>query len=194
VDVLQEVGRILRAYPGFIPGAVLSLVVATVTSRAAARSLRTGRGLAFTVLLGLGLILSATLAPSPDALRDGLGGGESDAGRARCDFRRLWPASPRDLLAINETSFNVLLFVPLGAAVALLPRSRRRAAIIVSTAALPFAIEATQLLLPSIGRACQGSDVADNLTGLALGAIVGTVGGRLIRRAAAIPNQHESRT
>lgn len=41
--------------------------------------------------------------------------------------------------------------------------------------ALPFVIEATQLLVPSLGRACESADVVDNLTGLVLGLAAGAV-------------------
>ena len=45
--------------------------------------------------------------------------------------------------------------------------------------ALPFAIEATQLVVIPLGRACQGADVIDNLTGLVIGLMAGAVLGRL---------------
>jgi NhaP-type Na+/H+ or K+/H+ antiporter len=48
---------------------------------------------------------------------------------------------------------------------------------------LPFAIEMIQLLATGLGRACQTSDVADNLTGLAIGLVVGVVARRLMRSA-----------
>ena len=47
------------------------------------------------------------------------------------------------------------------------------------TVILPFAIETIQLLATGLGRACQSSDVADNLTGLAIGLVIGVVARRL---------------
>jgi glycopeptide antibiotics resistance protein len=67
--------------------------------------------------------------------------------------------------------------VPLGAAISLLPRSRRKAAIVVAAFALPFAIERVQLLAPLLHGGCQSADVIDNLTGLAIGLAGGVVAG-----------------
>jgi hypothetical protein len=44
---------------------------------------------------------------------------------------------------------------------------------VLTAVALPFAIEATQLVVTSLDRACQSADVSDNLTGLALGVVAG---------------------
>ena len=89
----------------------------------------------------------------------------------------------RDLLRLDEASLNVLLFVPLGVSIALLPRSRLKAAIVVVAIALPFAIEAAQLVVLWLDRACESADVVDNLTGLA----IGLGGGIVARRLAAGP-------
>ena len=41
--------------------------------------------------------------------------------------------------------------------------------------ALPFAIEAVQFAVTPLGRACQSADVVDNLTGLLVGLVAGTI-------------------
>jgi hypothetical protein len=72
------------------------------------------------------------------------------------------------------------MFVPLRAAIGLVPRSRRKAAIVIAAIALPFGIETIQLLVPALDRACESADVVDNLTGLAIGLGGGVVAGRLV--------------
>jgi VanZ like family len=86
-----------------------------------------------------------------------------------CDLSRIGPASIATYLSINNVSLNVALFVPLGAAIAVLPGSRRRTALVVLAACMPFAIEAIQSALPDLGRTCQTGDLFDNLAGLVVG-------------------------
>ena len=77
------------------------------------------------------------------------------------------------LLAIDDRSLNVLLFIPLDLAIGILPWSHPKAFALVLAALLPLGVESAQLLVPALGRACQASDVADNLSGLAAGFIAG---------------------
>ena len=79
------------------------------------------------------------------------------------------------LRGLNDVSLNVALFVPLGFAIALLPRSRRSLAVLVAAIAFPFVIEATQALVTPLGRGCESADVVDNLLGLAAGLAAGVV-------------------
>jgi glycopeptide antibiotics resistance protein len=67
------------------------------------------------------------------------------------------------------------MFIPLGFAMALAARSSRKAAVLAGAFALPFLIEATQLVVTPLRRGCQSADVTDNLTGLVLGLTAGTV-------------------
>ena len=69
----------------------------------------------------------------------------------------------------------MVMFVPLGFAIAVLPWSHRKAAVLVAAVALPFVIEATQLLVAPLGRACESGDGVDNLTGLFIGLAAGAV-------------------
>jgi hypothetical protein len=80
-----------------------------------------------------------------------------------------------DVAALTETGLNVWLFVPLGLACGLLPRGAQVAVAAAFSAGVPFAIEATQSALPSLGRICSGGDVAANLVGLAAGLAVSLV-------------------
>ena len=114
------------------------------------------------------MIVAATLTPLHGDLNFAAVGGT-------CDFSRMGLAPIRDLLRMGDTSLNVFLFMPLGIAIGLIGRSRPKAVVLAGAIALPFVIETTQLLVPALDRGCQSADVFDNLTGLAVGLIVGTL-------------------
>ncbi len=180
-DALGAGRPLLSDLPGFLPGIAVSLVVSTAASGPAARVLGLARWRLFAVFLALGVILSATLTPfAPD-----MGSPAEHAGS--CNFTLVGPASWTELLGLGEVSGNVLLFVPLGASVGWLPLSRLKIAFVVAAMALPFAIEATQSLVPLLGRSCEAADVVNNLTGLFVGVAAGTLGGRLVRGRTAPP-------
>jgi glycopeptide antibiotics resistance protein len=160
--------------PWLLPGVVISVVVSIAVSGAVGRALGVRRAVAWVMVLSLGIILAATLTPQLEALAFGARGSSS------CDLSRLGLAPLDELLEPSEASLNVLMFIPLGATIGLLPHSRRKAAIVIAAIALPFAIETTQLLAPALDRACESADVVDNLTGLAIGLIGGVVAGRLV--------------
>ena len=160
--------------PWFLPGVVISIVVSIAASGALGRALGVRRAVAWVMVLSLGIITAATLTPQWEALAFGAQGSSS------CDLSRLGLAPLGELLEPSEASLNVLMFIPLGATIGLLPRSRRKAAIVIAAIALPFAIETTQLLVPALDRACESADVVDNLTGLAIGLAGGVVAWRLV--------------
>ena len=167
--------------PWFLPGAVIALVVGIVCSGPVSRTLRVGRRVAWFIVVILGIILAATMTPQREALAYGARGPDS------CDFSRVGLAPISELLRFNDTGLNVLMFIPLGTTIGLLPRSRRTAAVVIAAIALPFAIEAAQLLLPVLDRACESADVVDNLTGLVLGLGGGVAAGWLGRSLARRP-------
>jgi len=169
----DKVASTLSGYPGFLPGVVVSILVAYVASTAVARVFRVGRFVGGALVFGLLIIVSATLTPGGTAAR---------AGGLTCDVSRIGLAPLHDLLRISEVSLNVALFIPLGAALGLLPRSGRKATAIIAALALPVAIETIQLLVPFLERACQSADVSDNVTGLLIGLGVGTLTGFGIAR------------
>jgi glycopeptide antibiotics resistance protein len=154
-----------RDYPWFFPGVMLAIVVGAIAARSLARALSTRPAVAWLLITSLGIALAATLTPQT------LAGAITSSGT--CDLARIGLAPWDELLAVSDTSLNVLLFVPLGLAIGLLPRSRGRTAIAIAAVALPFAIEAIQLLVPALDRICQSADIFDNLTGLAIGLIGG---------------------
>ena len=149
--------------PWFLPGAAVSLAVALLVGGRVSRALSAHRAVASFLVLALGLILSATLTPVNGHL-------ELDAVAAgSCDLSRIGPPPLGLFRSLNDASLNVLLFAPLGFAIAFLPRSRRTAAVLLAAIALPFAIETTQLLVTALARGCESADVVDNLLGLVAG-------------------------
>jgi glycopeptide antibiotics resistance protein len=157
--------------PWLLPGAAISLIASVAVSGAVGRYLRVRRKVAWMMVLSLGIILAATMTPQWEALAYGAQGSSS------CDFSRIGMAPLRELLRFGDTSFNVLMFIPLGATIAFIPRSRLKVVVLIAAIALPFAIETAQLLLPVLDRACESADVVDNLTGLAIGLAGGSVAG-----------------
>ena len=163
--------------PWFLPGVAISVVVSLAVCGAVGRALGVRREIAWAMVLSLGIIAAATLTPQSAALDFGA------RGPAFCDFSRIWPAPWRELISADESGGNILMFIPLGAAIGLLPSSRRKAAIVVGAIALPFAIETTQLLVPWLDRFCESADVVDNLTGFVLGLVAATGAARVARGA-----------
>jgi glycopeptide antibiotics resistance protein len=161
--------------PWLLPGIAISVVVSMAASGVVGRALRVRRLVAWVMVLSVGVIMAATLTPQGEALQFGARGSSS------CDLSRLGPIPLAEFLQPTEASLNVLMFIPLGAAIGLVPHSRRGAAVVVAAIALPFAIETIQLLVPVLDRGCESADVVDNLTGLA----IGFAGGVLTRRLAA---------
>ena len=158
-----RVPRLFEIIPWFVPGLVLSVILAIVFGPTLGRWLRTSRVVAFVLIVGAGAVVSATLTPIPGPVEP----------FGSCDFGRVGLAPFSVLIRLNETSLNVLLFAPLGLAVGLLPHSRRGLGIAALAVASPLLIEATQSLMPMLGRGCQSEDVVDNLLGLAIGWAVG---------------------
>ena len=167
----------LREYAGLAPGLVLTLITSLIAARRTGRFLATSTALAWALLFSAGLVLSVTITPSREALAEGLTG----TGAAFCDFTRIGPIPLRELFQFREPSLNILLYIPLGAIVALLPRSRRKAAVVILAVLMPFAIESAQGLFPELGRVCESADAIDNLTGLLVGLGVGFVAGSIAR-------------
>jgi glycopeptide antibiotics resistance protein len=161
----------LVAVPWFLPGVAGSIAVGFVASQRAAGWLGVHRVLGWGLVVALGLVLSATLTPHHEEA-SGLA-----TGAFGCDMTRVGLPPLDELLEINDTSLNVLLFVPLGTLLGLVPRSRRKGVAIAGAVALPFIIETTQLVMTPLDRACQSADVVDNLTGLVLGLAIGSIAG-----------------
>ena len=164
--------------PWFWPGVAISVVLGIVAAARVSRSLAIGPAHAVALVVSIGIIIAATLTPLRDALVSGA------VGSGVCDLARIGPPPIRDLVGLTDTTLNLVLFAPLGVAIGLLPRTRRRAALLAIAFAGPFVIETIQLLAPVLDRGCQSADVVDNLTGLVAGLIIGTLW-RIRRRSPA---------
>ena len=158
----------------FIPGLLVALLFGLATGPWAARRWRTSRSLGTALMVSIGAVFALTLTPGGDVAPPG-------SFLGACDLTRFGPPNLADLTTINEVSLNVILFIPLGASIGLLARSQRKAATLAGAIALPFAIEAIQLVVVPLGRYCDSADVADNLIGLAVGLILGTIVGGALR-------------
>ena len=145
-----------------------------------ARALRSPPVVVFALELSLGFAVLATLTPTALALQAPVEAGGT------CDLGRFGLPPLDELTSINDTSRNVALFVPFGLCLGLLSWTRRAASLVVLAYALPFVIELLQLLLPALGRGCQGADVVDNALGLPIGLVTGI----LLRLAAGSRQGH----
>jgi glycopeptide antibiotics resistance protein len=158
--------------PLFLAGVAVTLGVGLFLASVLGRQLKCATALAFILIVSTGIILSATLTPLVGALENGT------RSTGTCDLGGMGLIPLSELLHVDDRSLNVMLFVPLGVTVGLMAGSKRALGVVVGAIALPFAIETTQMLVPALGRGCEGIDVIDNLTGLVLGA----TGAILIRR------------
>ncbi len=159
----------LREYPGFLPGLVISAILAFALAGRLGRTLRVSNVIAWGLVFGVGIIVAATLTPGGGVFRSGA------EGSGACDLSRLSMAPIREVLRFGETGLNVLLFMPLGVAIGLMPGSKAKVGLILAGIAFPFAIEAVQLVVTVLDRQCQSADVIDNLTGFTIGLAIGTV-------------------
>ena len=171
------VGVDFSSYPGFVPATTITVALALFLAGPVGDRLGCSRGVAWLLVASLGTILAVTLTPGrADPLP------ELPPGSPACDLSRAGPAPWVEYLQLDETTLNLILFVPFGVAIALLPPSRAKAGIALSAVVLPFAIEGIQLGATPLGRACQGGDVFDNLAGLMLGLGAGTAARTMWRR------------
>jgi hypothetical protein len=147
--------------PLLLPAFAASVAVAAILRGWVAARLGTGSGTAFALLVTVGGIAAVTLTPA-------LGNLPADR---PCELTRLTPIPIDQIASVTNRGLNVLLFVPLGVIVGSLPRSGPKAAVLAFAFAFPFAIELAQYAVNGLGRACQGIDVLDNLTGLGVGLV-----------------------
>ncbi|MFJ1791457.1 VanZ family protein [Kitasatospora griseola] len=157
------ISAILNGNAGLIP----AFLVLALLLGAAARALAARRDLPRwpTVLLGVSLAgeLTATLYPTVN------GGGQNP----NCT----WGAGLDFTLAGTQGQLNLLMYVPLGLFAVL--AFGRPTAVAVGILALTGVTETAQGLLPAIGRACDGGDLAAN----ALGGLAGVLLGCTVRLA-----------
>ena len=164
---IREIAEYLADFALFWPGVLISVAISLTLAGRVARRIGAARPTGALLLFSLGLIASATLTPSREALRFGV------IGSGMCDLSRIGFAQIRDLLELDDPGFNVLLFIPPGMAIGLVPRPAIRLGLAIAALLLSPAIELIQLVVTPLDRACQSSDVFDNLTGLVVGLALG---------------------
>jgi hypothetical protein len=164
----------LGDYPGLLPGVALSIVLGVALCVPLGRALGIASMNAWLLIFGFGFAVAATLTPSLQALTEGA------IGTGTCDLSRFTPPPLSQILSFDDISLNVILFLPLGLAVGFIPRRSFQLTLIVVAVALPFVIEAIQLVVTQLDRACQSGDVVDNLFGFAIGLVVGMIASGLI--------------
>jgi glycopeptide antibiotics resistance protein len=174
MNVLRSFMRTLGATPLVYPALLVTAIVAVLGASWTARRTGLSRLMAGLLLFSLGAVLVITLTP-------GIGGPLSTS--ITCEgLDRAPPLS--DLWSLtNENGQNVLLFVPLGLFIGLIPRRNVLVGAGAAAAALPFAIEGIQALLPAFARSCQAWDVVENLLGLAIGLVIGSLLAGVVRIA-----------
>jgi hypothetical protein len=160
-------GGLVSQLPLLLPVLLGSLVLGAVVARPLSRRIGSSVAIAFLLVASVGLIVAVTLTPHVEpALGEPRSGGW-------CDMTRIGLPPLGALMRPNEASLNVLLFVPLGLAIGLVPAGRARVVLIVGGLAAPFVVELVQSLVTALGRGCQSADIFDNLTGLVVGLVVG---------------------
>lgn len=153
----------------FLPGTLLAVLVGFLVRRRAGQLLGGGPLLGWAVIVAVGIIVAATLTP----LRAGATVWHPPI--SGCDFSRMWFASRTELLRFDDPFRNIVLFIPLGLVLPFASGWLRRVLLVAAAALLPVAIETTQLLVVPLDRSCQSSDVFDNVTGLAVGLVIGSL-------------------
>jgi VanZ like family len=159
------IGTFLNSTPWMWPALALATSASLVAFRPLALLLRAPRPVVFLLLLSLGGIVALTLTPGEDAFSPYL--------VAECVVRIVRPIGFERVMNLGERGLNVVLFIPLGASLAALPRSRTKLGLIAVALVLPFVIEGLQYVVPALGRSCSTVDVIDNLTGLLVGLVIG---------------------
>ena len=163
--------------PWVAPSVALTLVLSIAGSGPIAAWLGVRRAVGWVLLMTTGVILAGTLTPLGPEYR-----ADPSSDRS-CDFSRIGLAGAADLTRPTDVLLNILMFIPLGFAIALAPWSPRKAALLAGATALPFLIELVQLVVSPIARGCQTADVTDNLTGLVIGFGAGTLAAWLMSAA-----------
>lgn len=162
----------IRDIPSYWPVILLWVTLGLLLSGQMARFLETRRIIAFGLFVSLGFVLLATLSPNDPARLDAVSG---------CDLSRVGFPSISTLISDRDALRNILLFLPLGFTLGLLPWTKRNLIVIVGAFGLTVVIETTQIALADLGRGCETADMIDNNTGLAIGLLAGAVTGRIAR-------------
>jgi hypothetical protein len=146
-----------------LPGLLASALIAFTFGARVGSRIGRGRLVGMLLIVALGLIVSATLTPSRDALLSGA------LGSGTCDLARIGLAPLSEVLGLRDAGFNVLLYLPLGFVVGSMRPPWVGMRWFLAAGLLSPATEAIQMVVRPLDRACQASDVVDNITGLVVG-------------------------
>jgi hypothetical protein len=171
IALVGTVLDLLGNSPLLIPGVALAFIVAVPLAPKAASWTGLSPLLAGMLVFTVGAIIAITLTP---------GSGAGFFGHSWCGGLRP-PPSLDDFLRLSEHGLNVVLFVPLGILIGLIPRARPFAVAAVSAAAMPIVIEWIQYSVPRLDRICQTWDALENLFGLAIGLGIGVAVALVLR-------------
>jgi hypothetical protein len=178
VAVVGTILELIGNAPLLVPGVAIAVIAGVALAPAVAS--RTGLSplLAGMLVFAVGAIVAITLTP---------GSGSGFFGRSSCGG--LFPTPRLYQLASlsSEHGLNVVLFVPLGVLIGLIPRARPFAVVALGAIAMPIVIEWIQYSVPRLDRICQTWDALENLIGLAIGLGLGVAIAfalRSVRRAA----------
>lgn len=159
-------------------GALAAAVVAGLVATGARGRLGTASAVSFAGLLwSLVAIALVTLVPT----RADVGIVPAETRSESCSWDYGGPTGAAfEVLGLDQRSLNVLLFVPAGVFL-VLAVGRWRSGLVLAPvglallAAYSLGIELTQLQLARIDRACDVTDLVDNVLGAAVGCVVGVV-------------------
>jgi len=174
VAIVGTILELIGNTPLLIPGVAIAVIVGVALAPAVAR--RTGLSplLAGALVFTVGAILAITLTPAR---------GPGTFGRSVCGDLFPAPGLWQLVSLSSEHGLNVVLFVPLGVLIGLIPRVRPFTLVALGAVAMPLAIEWIQYSVPRLDRICQTWDALENLIGLAIGLGLGlTIA--LVRRSA----------
>jgi VanZ family protein len=179
-------GSLIGTVPWFLPGMVVTIALSALVCTRIGRWIGADPVRTWWLLAGVGLVVVTTLTPQRDAVERGA------IGSGTCDLSRMWFAPLDFYRGANDSAENILLFVPVGIAIALLPSRMRRVAIAAGVL-LPIAIEALQRQVTVLNRSCQSADVVDNIAGLLIGLAIGAVLTLSLRLVQAARRRRETR-
>lgn len=164
IALVGNVIDLLRNSPLLVPGVAIALIVGVALAPWA--SARTGLSplLAGMLVFAFGAIVAITLTP---------GSGVGFFGPPWCGGLRPPPRLGQLLSISSEHGLNIVLFVPLGVLIGLIPRVRPFAIAALVAAAMPIVIEWIQYSVPRLDRICQTWDALENLMGLLIGLVIG---------------------
>lgn len=178
----------MSTLPLLVPTFAVGVVLAFVLRGRVSRALAMPGWAAWLLVASLGLVVALTLTPqrwgtpaaTVFAAFDGAAGEPVGTPLWRWPWQ-WWPVDAR--------TWNVLLFVPLGVAVAFVGRRGVRWVLVAGLLAAPLAIEGVQYAVAWLVRDPQWQDVVDNVTGAVLGLALGALLRATLRRRTPPPTR-----